>query len=283
MTKSPVYKALNKRQQVWLYDREKWPTKEEVNSVIKEAYEVTPSKQQFMPYKINIIGPGDENQSEKIKIWNKAVFNHHAIEDRAMREGKIKDSIHLVNRNYQHIISAPYVLVFESRLCKNNKFNQWGVDNDSHFTEQTIESELSQIDSLISFECGLFSQSLVGLALEKGIDVSFTSCFPKNPSRWQDTTYVNRTPQMIVTLGYGSYYRMDFMKRTNQVQDDHKPPYEDMINWVDVTKQPADSKTFKNAKDMWHYDDKKFTEMVIEKSFGGELEINKQLEEEKTK
>jgi hypothetical protein len=48
-----------------------------------------------------------------------------------------------------------------------------------------------------------------------------------------------------------------------------------------VTKQPAGSKTFKNAKDMWHYDDKKFTEMIIEKSLGGELEINRQLEEDK--
>ena len=141
-----------------------------------------------MPYKINIIGPGDENQSEKIKIWNKVVFNHHATEDRAMKEDKIKDSVHLINRNYQHILSAPYVLVFETRVCKNNKFNQWGIDNDSHFTEQTIESELKALDSLISFECGLFCNALTGLAIEKDIDVSFTSCYPKRVNRWKDTT-----------------------------------------------------------------------------------------------
>ena len=282
--KSPVYKALNKRHQVWLYDREKWPTKEEINSIIKDAYEVTPSKQQFMPYKINIIGPGDENQSEKIKIWNKVVFNHHATEDRAMKEDKIKDSVHLINRNYQHILSAPYVLVFETRVCKNNKFNQWGIDNDSHFTEQTIESELKALDSLISFECGLFCHALTGLAIEKDIDVSFTSCYPKRVNRWKDTTYVNIKPQMILTMGYGSYYRMDFMRRTNQEKDDHKPPYEDIINWVDVAQEPSEKFPRRNTKNMWDViDDKKFTDMVIEKNLGAELEINRQLEEEKNK
>jgi len=201
-----------------------------------------------------------------------------------MKEDKIKDSVHLINRNYQHILSAPYVLVFETRVCKNNKFNQWGIDNDSHFTEQTIESELKALDSLISFECGLFCHALTGLAIEKDIDVSFTSCYPKRVNRWKDTTYVNIKPQMILTMGYGSYYRMDFMRRTNQEKDDHKPPYEDIINWVDVTKEPSEKFPRRNTKNMWDViDDKKFTDMVIEKNLGAELEINRQLEEEKNK
>jgi len=74
------------------------------------------------------------------------------------------------------------------------------------------------------------------------------------------------------------------MRRTNQEKDDHKPPYEDIINWVDVTKEPSEKFPRRNTKNMWDViDDKKFTDMVIEKNLGAELEINRQLEEEKNK
>ena len=43
----------------------------------------------------------------------------------------------------------------------------------------------------------------------------------------------------------------------------------------------ADHKEMINAKDMWGYNDKKFTDMIIEKTLGGEMEINRQLEEDK--
>ena len=86
---------------------------------------------------------------------------------------------------------------------------------------------------------------------------------------------------MIVSMGYGSYYRMDFMRRTDQEKKDHKPPFEDLIDWIDPhEKKTADHKEMINAKDIWGYDDKKFTDMVIEKTLGGEMEINRQLAED---
>ena len=241
-TASQFYHTLNKRKQVWLYDRKKIPPKEKIQELIDMALEITPSKQNYQPYTINILGPDKENenkfQKEKLKLWSKVVGNHHAIEDRALKEGKIKDSIHVINRNYQHILSAPYVLVLETRLCKNNDYMELGVQESSHFAEQVIETELESLGTLIAMEVGLFCHALTGLCMEEGLDVSFTSCFPKNPKRWPDFSYVNREPHIIMSIGHGDFYRMNFMQKTDQEKMDWKPDHKDIINWVDVDNQP---------------------------------------------
>ncbi len=243
---SQFYDTLNQRKQVWLYDREKVPTKEKIEELITMALEITPSKQNYQPYTINILGPDkpgeDKFQKEKLKLWSKVLGNHHAIEDRALAQGKIKDSVHIVNRNYQHILSAPYVLVFETRLCKNNDYMELGVQESSHFAEQVIETELESISSLISMEVGLFAHALTGLCMEEGLDISFTSCFPKRPKRWPDFSYVNREPHLIMSIGYGDFYRMNFMQKSDQEKMDWKPDPKDIINWVDVDNQPKTHK-----------------------------------------
>ena len=243
---SQFYDTLNQRKQVWLYDREKVPTKEKIEELITMALEITPSKQNYQPYTINILGPDkpgeDKFQKEKLKLWSKVLGNHHAIEDRALAQGKIKDSVHIVNRNYQHMLSAPYVLIFETRLCKNNDYMELGVQESSHFAEQVIETELESISSLISMEVGLFAHALTGLCMEEGLDISFTSCFPKRPKRWPDFSYVNREPHLIMSIGYGDFYRMNFMQKTDQEKMDWKPDPKDIINWVDVDNQPKTHK-----------------------------------------
>ena len=241
-TASQFYHTLNKRKQVWLYDRKKIPPKEKIQELIDMALEITPSKQNYQPYTINILGPDKENenkfQKEKLKLWSKVVGNHHAIEDRALKEGKIKDSIHVINRNYQHILSAPYVLVLETRLCKNNDYMELGVQESSHFAEQVIETELESLGTLIAMEVGLFCHALTGLCMEEGLDVSFTSCFPKRPERWSEFSYVNREPHLIMSIGHGDYYQRNFMQKTDVAKLDWKEDPKNIINWVDVDNQP---------------------------------------------
>ena len=187
-----VYDIFKKRKHVWVYDDKNIPSKETVNECLKKAWQLTPSKQQYMPYRVNVIGPGD--QAEKERIWKQAIKNHHKVEDDAMADGYLDHSKHTVNRNYQHIITAPYVFIFTSRVSESNEFNKMAIDEDSHHPEQEFEEKLEVINTLISFECGLFCATLTGLLCEKGLDVSFTSCFPKQFKKyWKHIPSVSYT------------------------------------------------------------------------------------------
>ena len=130
----------------WVYDEKNIPTKETINELLKKAWELTPSKQQYMPYTVNVIGPND--QAEKERIWRQAIKNHHRVEDEALADGYIKDSKHTINRNYQHIITAPYVFIFTSRVCESNAFNKLAIEESSHMPEQELPKILASLHSL---------------------------------------------------------------------------------------------------------------------------------------
>ena len=244
-----VYDIFKKRKHVWVYDDKNIPSKETVNECLKKAWQLTPSKQQYMPYRVNVIGPGDE--AEKERIWKQAIKNHHKVEDDAMKDGYLDHSKHTVNRNYQHIITAPYVFIFTSRVSESNEFNKMAIDEDSHHPEQEFEEKLEVINTLISFECGLFCATLTGLLCEKGLDVSFTSCFPKQFKKyWKHIPYVDQEPHIIMTTGVGKYFRWQFMERTKQTHLDPKPNFEKVVNWV-VTNEDNDPEPEDLTKKKW--------------------------------
>ena len=232
-----IYDTFKKRKHVWVYDEINIPTKETINELLKKAWELTPSKQQYMPYTVNVIGPND--QAEKERIWRQAIKNHHRVEDEALADGYIKDSKHTINRNYQHIITAPYVFIFTSRVCESNAFNKLAIEESSHMPEQEFEEKLEMINTLISMEVGMFCATLTGLLCEAGLDISFCSCFPKQITQWKHIPYVDQEPHVIMTTGVGKYFRWQFMERTKQTHLDPKPDFDKVINWV-VTNEDND-------------------------------------------
>ena len=49
------------------------PAKELIEELLWKAWKVTPSKNNFMPYQVNVLGP--DKQAEKISVWNKSKKN----------------------------------------------------------------------------------------------------------------------------------------------------------------------------------------------------------------
>lgn len=251
---SIIYNTFKKRKHVIEYHKDKIPEKKVIEDCLWKAWHMTPSKQNYYPYKAHIIGPESKFDDEKLKVWHKAMHNHHNVETRALKSGEIKEEKHKVNRTYQHLSNAPYVIVITQRVVDPEKTNEWNkkcIADDGHFSEPEYESQLGNLAQATSVEVGLFVASLTGLLVEKGIDITYTQCFPKLLKKWKDLDFVNYTPLLLCSIGYGKYYKMQWMKENglrhkelnpdgtirNNWDRDSKASYDDIINWVEDESQ----------------------------------------------
>ena len=248
---SKIYETFLKRKHVIEYDKDNIPDKKVIEDCLWKAWHMTPSKQNYYPYKAHIIGPESKFDDEKLKVWHKAMHNHHNVETRAFKKGEIKEEKHKVNRTYQHLSDAPYVIVITQRVVNPEKTNEWNkkcIAEDGHFSEPEYKSQLENLAQATSVEVGLFVASLTGLLVEKGIDITYTQCFPKLLKEWKDLDFVNYTPLLLCSIGYGKYYKMQWMKETGLDTEngksnwdmDRKADFKDVINWVEDTSGTTD-------------------------------------------
>ena len=74
-----AYELLSKRRHIHKFDAEKIPPKEQIDDLLYKAWKVTPSKNNFMPYHVNVLGP--EHVSEKESITKKCMLNKKRINE----------------------------------------------------------------------------------------------------------------------------------------------------------------------------------------------------------
>ena len=86
----------------------------------------------------------------------------------------------------------------------------------------------------------MFASNLTALCIEKGIDVSYTACLPKSIDKWKDTPYVwyDQEKQVakihsLMSIGYGDYYRYEWLKDIEAEEgEDVKPEADEIIKWI---------------------------------------------------
>ena len=248
---STIYNTFLKRKHVIEYHKDKIPEKKVIEECLWKAWHMTPSKQNYYPYKVNILGAESKFDDEKLKVWDKAMHNHHNVEERALRKGQINQSPKKVNKTYQHLSDAPYVVVITSRVVPSGKTNAWNkkcIEEDGHFSEPEYASQINNLAQATSVEVGLFIASLTGLLVEKGIDITYTQCFPKNVKKWHDLDFVTTLPLLTCSIGYGEYYKKQWMQKNGPDPEngksnwdmDRKADFEDVINWVEDTSGTTD-------------------------------------------
>jgi len=223
-----MYDILDKRKHVVNYDLENYPSSDIVTDILQKAWKVTPSKNNFMPYNVNVLGP--EHAVYKESIWNKVVGNHFRMEEIGEEQGHIKKASGKVNPYYEHIRYNPYLLVFSSRVCKEaNPFYTKQIEK-GHFAEQMYPEWVERIVDSTAIEVGLFAQNTAALCLEQDIDYSFTSCFPRDLKQWADIPFVEYRVLLLMTIGYGSYYRRQKAEKEGWSVHDYKPSFETVVN-----------------------------------------------------
>jgi len=238
--KKNILTTLEQRHHVLRYDPHKVVPDDDLSKLLYKAWKITPSKNNFMPYTVNVLGPGDKRK--KI-IYDKVVGNHAFYDEKGLATDtkanpKMKVEYKFEpNPAYRHVLENSHLLIFASRVVPEpNPFYKEKVKLEGHYAEQCEKSMVRDIAESTSFEVGLFAQALTVLCLEEGIDVSYTACLPKNETKWMDTPWLWYDEGLakvhsIMSVGYGAYYRYQWLKEHGKTSQDRKPPLQDVVKW----------------------------------------------------
>ena len=217
---------LNKRQHVMAYDTDDVPEKQLIEDLLWKAWKVTPSKNNFMPYHCNVLGP--ERVAEKHSIWMKSVKNKKEINEANIKDHK-EDGY---NPYFEHLSTAPYLLVFTQRVCEPNEYYRKTIEKGDYY-EQMHEDQISSMLRTTAVEVGMWMANLSAFALEKGLNTSTIACFPyrEDNSEWEDLPWVKHPVVLLGSIGKAKQYRRESMNEI-QKKDDQKPEPETIIKWI---------------------------------------------------
>ncbi len=186
-----------KRQQVRFFDRENYPSEKIIYSILEKTYQIVPSKQNLVPYKVHVLGPSMEEHkrelyllSSKQQLGDKLNYNE------------------LAKRNSGNTqLLAPYVLLFEKRLPEPNDFVKKEMLLGHKFNECLPEQQRNQRIAT-AIEVGMFTAMLSGFCMEEDISLSYIGCLPGNPETYKNNPSVNFDfIEQHIFLGIGIGYQ----------------------------------------------------------------------------
>ena len=154
------------RKHVYAYDNSV-DIEQEVIKSFKEAWRVTPSKQNFMPYKIHVIGP--DAQEWKNKLYAHCLRNEDNV-DNLSDEQLVTRYAHRPP-SYHSITNCSFALIITQRLVTKPNVRQKKRLAKGHVAEQIDVNQRYALNSLVSFEVGLFCNALQYYLLQKNIEV----------------------------------------------------------------------------------------------------------------
>lgn len=208
-----IYKI---KKQIRVYNEDRIPDINLINSIIEKTYNLVPSKQNLMPYKIHVLGP--ECKEEKECLYDLTTHTE-------------------ANVKHNRAVFAPYVLIFTNRIVDDT--NEAVLDRleKGHPVQGVCDpKKFMNKGPLIqtSIEVGMYSSILAGLCLENKLDISFIKCFKSwygiNADRgdWIKLPFVRYTPLMLMCIGYRDEKRNWDLKH----EKEFKPNIKNVINFL---------------------------------------------------
>jgi len=226
--KQMIFETFKTRRAVVEYNTASNISEDMINNLLRQAWEVTPSKNNFMPYTIHVLGPQHQ--------YYKNIAYRNCLNNEAKTDGT--DVVKKYERHlpfYANILSCSYLLIFTQRL--ENQPNRYQIDA----MRRGCKFECTKEETLefgyigAALEVGMFSDVFGGLCQEKGIDVSSILCFTRNLDTWSELPFVTRKPILLMTAGKAKVY-----KGTNPTN--LRPDYNRIVNFVELkpnTKTPT--------------------------------------------
>jgi hypothetical protein len=221
-----IYDTFKKRRAVIEFDTNADIPVSIVHDLLQKAWEVTPSKNNFMPYTIHVLGP--EHQHYKNSIYQKCLANEGRADGTDVAKKYKKNQ----NQNpkipfYRNIVTCSYLLIFTLRLEDQPNPNQLAMMSRGCKFECTREETLGNAHTVASLETGMFSDVFGGLCVESGLDVSSILCFQKDLAAWTDIPFVTRTPILIMVVGKANRYK-------HSGNNNKRPNYDRIVNFVSL-------------------------------------------------
>jgi hypothetical protein len=241
------YSHMHKYQYVMKYDTEKLPDPFIIKQSLYEAWASTPSKQQFMPYNIFVLGPDDTKIKEM--IYYKALVKEYETNfpkwNVDVKDPVAVEAAFLSHRSWPQYLNyktAPYILICTQRVEDQvNPFNKMQQLKGFNFEQTTREWQTdpkrkNRAQGLAMIEIGMFTQAFSNLCLKHNIDVSHTRCLPTTMDFWTEPefSFLENPPQLILSAGFGKEYRRDFYPDLTHGMD-YKPDFERIVKFISGT------------------------------------------------
>ena len=211
------------------YDLDQTIDSEFIINALKVAWSETPSKNNFMPYKVHVLGPEFAKEKEEIYwlcLGNETKANGNIITDR--EQLKQYEQTHDLPF-YDNIRSAEYVLIFTQRVeDKPNQYQQHLVNKGFVYEQMATDGPKKENARKNAYlEIGIFSTNFAGICLNNEIDISHTLCFPGDKKDWpqEHFSFLDSHPMLIMTIGKGAIYRT-----ANMQAIDPKPDFDRIVN-----------------------------------------------------
>jgi hypothetical protein len=210
-----------------------------INDALKSAWLETPSKNNFMPYRVHVLGPEFAKEKEEMYwlcLGNETKANGNIITDRGQLK-QYEERMYPGNfqANYCNIRSAEYVLIFTQRVeNKLNILQQQLVDQGFVYEQMATDGQKKESARKNAYlEIGMFSTNFAGICLNNGIDISHTLCFPGDKKDWpqEHFSFLDSHPMLIMTVGKGKLRRLPGHQAI-----DPKPDFDRIVNIVKKVK-----------------------------------------------
>jgi len=216
------------------YDTENILNSNIILTALEYAWRVTPSKQNFMPYRVHMLS--EKDREHKRILYNKALIQQAKGSGIEIKNEKSlqKYEKQLLKDNktpfFANLNSAPYVFIFTQRVeDQPNSFQQNNIDYGLTYCQTQREwPGHTHAKDIARIEIGLFSANLASFLLKENIDVSFTQCFPGELISWteKEFDFLDQDVLLIMTAGKGKKYRRDIIP----LDIDQKPAFERIVN-----------------------------------------------------
>jgi hypothetical protein len=222
------------------YDTSKTIDEALLDQALYNAWKNTPSKNNFMPYKVHVLKTNNAYEKELVYykcLENETKANGNHCSDLASLKAYEEKEYHSSKPNFYNIKSAHYILLFTQRVEDQLNDLQQRLIDKGFVYEQTFSSgpkyDASRYNALI--EIGMFCSNFSNICLSLGIDISHTLCFPKDLKYWteKEFNFLDSAPLLIMTAGIALKYRRDHLDFTGI--KDHKPNFDRIVNFLGNT------------------------------------------------
>ncbi len=206
-----VEDIFKKRRQI-RYFSDKVPSEELVNELLYKTYELVPSKQNLMPYKIHVIGPDQKKVKEKLYYLSTKSGSN-------------------TTTNYQ--VNAPYNLVFTMRLAFPNEQVIRSMKKETGTYNKCDPNRYDRPSRRpgVALEVGMFATILGGLCLDNDLDIAYMRCFgtwgkPPEPNPWEILPFIDEYVLLIMNIGYRD---PDRLKPPANTRRETKPEFDEIV------------------------------------------------------
>jgi len=199
------------------------PPKELIESLLIKTYELVPSKQSIMPYKVTVYGP--ELKKLKLDFQKFCAYHWDAEKQGTYHTGVLQ-------------LDCPYLLIFTERgqITDYNGLVKRKLEEGDPYWVLHKGKDLNQK----YIEIGMFCKLLTGLCLENNLGVAYTlnlprvdGFYPKNKNLWplkgskfeHLECFYEDNLLFAMSIGYTKH------NKSLKWKDDLKPPKENIIKW----------------------------------------------------